>query len=339
VRGALTILLAGILLTSSFIGQASPVFGDPNAEKQNSHENQNQNILEFNEGVVLSSSSTTTICHAPPGNPSNAHTIIVGTSSLTAHLKNHNDILGECTFEKLKIKEFTSGDISTNSLTLGEAITFLDNTLLQVSSGSKVGPAVSDAAQLHKSFAHQDKETKKEFQKAFLEFIKNVKAKIGKGQNIEEKVALNDLGKASIKINSQITKDEREEEKANKIETAINLKIEKENLQNIRNQISMAKINHDTDNERFDLLVEEEKAHLTKVLIFEAKSNGEKITIEKIKEINKKSSEIANDSHKTSLDEKRSDSNKGQGSSDNSNKGGNDKKPKKSNGKSNGKSK
>ena len=328
-RGALTILLVGVLLTSSFVGQVSSVFGDPNAEKQN------PSILKFNDGVVLSSSSTTTICHVPPGNHAKAHTIIVGTSSLSGHFKNHDDNLGDCDFEKLKIKEFTSGDISTNSLTLGEAKAFLDDILVQVSSGSKVGPAVSEAAQLHKSFAHQDKETKKEFQKAFLEFVKNVKAKI-KGENLEETAVLNDLGKASIKIESQIKKDEREEERANKIKTAISLKIEKENLQKIRNQISMAKINHNTDNEEFDLLVEEEKAHLTKVLVFEAKSNGEKITIEKIREINKKSAEISNDSHKTSSDKDTSDSNKGQGSSDKSNKGGNDKK---SNGKSKGKSK
>ncbi len=37
-----------------------------------------------------------TICHIPPGNPSNAHTISIGESAIKAHLK-HGDYEGECT--------------------------------------------------------------------------------------------------------------------------------------------------------------------------------------------------------------------------------------------------
>mgnify|MGYP001619380431 CR=1 FL=1 len=35
------------------------------------------------------------ICHIPPGNPNNAHTIIVGANAVNAHLA-HGDYLGEC---------------------------------------------------------------------------------------------------------------------------------------------------------------------------------------------------------------------------------------------------
>jgi hypothetical protein len=35
------------------------------------------------------------ICHIPPGNPNNAHTINVSTSAVKAHLA-HGDTLGEC---------------------------------------------------------------------------------------------------------------------------------------------------------------------------------------------------------------------------------------------------
>jgi hypothetical protein len=35
------------------------------------------------------------ICHIPPGNPSNAHTITVSTSAVKAHLA-HGDTMGEC---------------------------------------------------------------------------------------------------------------------------------------------------------------------------------------------------------------------------------------------------
>jgi hypothetical protein len=41
----------------------------------------------------------TTICHIPPGNPANAHTICVGNAAVPAHLHNHGDSLGICAHE------------------------------------------------------------------------------------------------------------------------------------------------------------------------------------------------------------------------------------------------
>lgn len=35
------------------------------------------------------------VCHVPPGNPANAHTIVVGEPALSAHLR-HGDPLGAC---------------------------------------------------------------------------------------------------------------------------------------------------------------------------------------------------------------------------------------------------
>ncbi len=37
-----------------------------------------------------------TICHIPPGNPSNAHTITISENALQAHINNHGDIPGAC---------------------------------------------------------------------------------------------------------------------------------------------------------------------------------------------------------------------------------------------------
>ena len=38
-----------------------------------------------------------TICHVPPGNPENAHTITVAFPALVAHFANHGgDSFGEC---------------------------------------------------------------------------------------------------------------------------------------------------------------------------------------------------------------------------------------------------
>jgi len=40
--------------------------------------------------------SKTTVCHIPPGNPANAHTICVGNAAVPAHI-DHGDVLGTCT--------------------------------------------------------------------------------------------------------------------------------------------------------------------------------------------------------------------------------------------------
>jgi len=40
--------------------------------------------------------SKTTVCHIPPGNPANAHTICIGNAAVPAHLQNHGDFLGTC---------------------------------------------------------------------------------------------------------------------------------------------------------------------------------------------------------------------------------------------------
>ena len=37
----------------------------------------------------------TTVCHIPPGNPDNAHTICVGNAAVPAHLA-HGDFVGTC---------------------------------------------------------------------------------------------------------------------------------------------------------------------------------------------------------------------------------------------------
>ena len=44
---------------------------------------------------VVRAQSGTTVCHVPPGDPANAHTIVVDGHSLPAHLA-HGDQLGAC---------------------------------------------------------------------------------------------------------------------------------------------------------------------------------------------------------------------------------------------------
>jgi hypothetical protein len=41
----------------------------------------------------------TTICHIPPGNPANAHTICVGNPAVPHHIQHHGDYVGICKHE------------------------------------------------------------------------------------------------------------------------------------------------------------------------------------------------------------------------------------------------
>ena len=71
-------------------------------------------IQEFNGATVVHMSSTTTICHVPPGNPGNAHTINIGNKAAIAHLAHHDDDMpGACAdnyleniLSKKEIKQF-----------------------------------------------------------------------------------------------------------------------------------------------------------------------------------------------------------------------------------------
>lgn len=51
-------------------------------------------LLVCGRGTVHASDQTT-LCHFPPGNEQNAHTISIGERAVAAHL-DHGDVLGEC---------------------------------------------------------------------------------------------------------------------------------------------------------------------------------------------------------------------------------------------------
>ena len=52
-------------------------------------------IIKKMRTVAAGEGTTVVLCHVPPGNPENAHTIEVGESAVEAHLE-HGDYLGEC---------------------------------------------------------------------------------------------------------------------------------------------------------------------------------------------------------------------------------------------------
>lgn len=51
-----------------------------------------------------------TICHIPPGNPGNAHTITVGGKAADSHIANHGDSLGPCGEEANQPPEADAGE-------------------------------------------------------------------------------------------------------------------------------------------------------------------------------------------------------------------------------------
>ncbi len=52
-------------------------------------------LLASNVHAAPKSEDQATICHVPPGNPANAHTITVGVSAVKAHIA-HGDHEGAC---------------------------------------------------------------------------------------------------------------------------------------------------------------------------------------------------------------------------------------------------
>ena len=64
------------------------------AEREDAKIQKNE-VKDFGGNVVVTSSSTTTICHIPPGNPANNHTITIGESAVSAHV-GHGDIEMPC---------------------------------------------------------------------------------------------------------------------------------------------------------------------------------------------------------------------------------------------------
>ena len=53
-------------------------------------------LAKAQSAAAASPDGKVTICHIPPGNPANAHTITVGIAAVPAHLALHGDTIGEC---------------------------------------------------------------------------------------------------------------------------------------------------------------------------------------------------------------------------------------------------
>lgn len=197
-----------------------------------------------------------------------------------------------------EIHKFSSATIvSTSSTTLTNALEFMDDVLVQLSSETdpKVGPAVSQAAQLHKLFAHEDKSIKKQFQKEFLAFIKQVKGIAGVGNGAAEKSNLNELYKSGLKIKMQSDKEDEIEMAKEKSNTGKELSILKKTLRNSMNEYVIIDKTMKNGPEKDKLLsdLKEKNINLMKErMLIESKHNDKKLTLDDIKKINQKATEL-----------------------------------------------
>jgi len=259
----------------------------------------------------------TLICHMPPGNEANPQNILIPIEAYPAHLA-HDDYEGVCNGGELEIQEFA---VVTGNEILDDAIEILRTVRENLHSDTNIEYSISQAAQLHELFTHEDKTIKKAFQSVFNQFNKDVKAFYGDTQVVSEKFILHELDKTVLKLQIQISKAEKEEQIKNKIQSTIQFVIAKEKLQKINNQIGIEKLKFEEDNENLETLKLFEFDLLKQTLIFTAKSDGEKITPDLLKSINKWAKEKVEENHNDGNGNS-GDSNAG-GNSDDSNAGGN----------------
>ena len=62
------------------------------------------------------------ICHVPPGNPDNEHTITVGEPAVDAHVDNHGDSLGPCDADTTTTTSTTTSTTSTSPAVAPDAV-------------------------------------------------------------------------------------------------------------------------------------------------------------------------------------------------------------------------
>lgn len=84
------ILFSLVMLAACGVGN-----GDPSVYLTGTE----QGYLTTASGAKTCAGHKVLICHIPPGNPANAHTICVDKSAVQPHVQQHGDTLGACASE------------------------------------------------------------------------------------------------------------------------------------------------------------------------------------------------------------------------------------------------
>ena len=137
-----------------------------------------------------------------------------------------------------EISDFEDGIVMLySSSTAGE---ILRQKLLELDADkvTNLGLKVSEAAKLHKYLAHSTKADRNDFKILFHQYKNAVKSLLGIGGGADP-AAHQDFTKQSIKIEAQISKLDKQEERKNQITTAIELSKQNKELQKLRNKIGL----------------------------------------------------------------------------------------------------
>jgi len=174
---------------------------------------------------------------------------------------------------------------------LEEFFTELEN--LDPSQIKNPGEWVSKAANLLVMLEGADKETHAKFIEKFHEFKELLKQKVGKGKpqgSLENKKIENSLDKTELKLKMQSSKILENNNKINKIQTAVDLGNQKKELIKIKNLLGVAQhLNKSPEKDKIIEKLELEKIGLIKeVIILDAKHNDKKITTDFLKKLDEK---------------------------------------------------
>ena len=187
------------------------------------------------------------------------------------------------------------------------------------------GEWVSKAANLLEMLEGADKETHALFIEKFHEFKDLLKEKLGKGKSqgsLENKKMENSLDKTELKLKMQSSKILENNNKINKIQTAVDLGNQKEELIKIKNLLGVAQhLNKSPEKDKIIEKLELEKIELIKeVIILDAKHNDKKITTDFLKKLDEKITQ-EKEGKKSQKDQKQDDKGNNSKKSDNKDKG------------------
>jgi len=209
---------------------------------------------------------------------------------------------------------------------LEELFDLVDN--LEPSEIKNPGSLVSQAANLLKMLEGADKATHDEFIDRFHDFKDLVKERVAKGkqETLESVLLENELDKLELKLKIESSKILENNSKNKKIQTAIDLSIQKKDLIKTKNRLAVAQLlPNSLEKDKLVEQLELEKIELLKnVIILDAKHNDKKITTDFLKKLDEKITEekegkkSQNDKNQ---DNKSNNSKKSDKKSDNKNKG------------------
>ena len=140
--GRLGVIVAAGLFTvglTAFAGQTVADSGGNGNGNGNGNENGNgngngeDNGNRNGNGRENRSVDQVVICHVPPGNPDNDHTIEIGSPAVDAHVENHGDSIGPC-------------DATTSTTSTTSTSTTTSSTSTTTTSSSSTSPAIAPDA-------------------------------------------------------------------------------------------------------------------------------------------------------------------------------------------------